>query len=255
MDGHPEYSFSGTVRNHISDDGQKIYSMIFFKEQAGYTALSNLQIDFSYADNTVLFNYSSDGGNTWTYPAGGWSQIASPGEAASDYFTINKGAKQPRTLEEQHLTHKTMLYPHTNDEIVAVFRNTDGVMVHYISRNGGATWVTGYGEIYGNKTSASVLQGDLGGGALAQYEGSGAISIEPFDANDTFGAYVGYHGAVYEVDNTDKYSVSDFLFASLGGGYGGYGGEYSEDNIMESYIHIPITNTTSKISKLKGYYI
>ena len=254
MDGHPEYSFSGTVRNHISDDGQKIYSMIFFTQQSGADGGLPLPT-FPYTNGTVLFNYSSDGGTTWTYPTGGWSQIGSPGESASDYFFITNNINTPRTLEEQHLTHKTMLYPHTDDEIVAVFRNTDDILVHYISRDGGATWVTGYGEIYGNKASASILQGDLIGSSLSQYESAGSISMEPFDANDTFGAYVGYHGAVFEVDNTDKYSVSDFIFAAMGGGYGGYSGDYSEDKILDSYIYIPTTNTTSKISKLKGYYI
>jgi len=261
MDGHPEYSFSGTVRNHISDDGQKIYSMIFFKNKSGATGFpTSVLPSFPYADNTVLFNYSSDGGTTWTYPPGGWSQIGSPGEAAEDYFTITTSLSTSnndtsRTPEKQHITHKTMLYSHTDNEIVAVFRNTDDVMVHYISSDGGATWVTGYGEIYGNKTSASVLQGDLIGRGIGQYQSEQDISMEPFDANDTFGAYVGYHGVEYEVDNTDKYSVSDFIFASLGGGYGGYSGDYSEDNILDSYIYIPKTNTTSRISKLKGYYI
>ena len=251
MKDHPEYAFSGTVRNHISDDGQKIYSMIFFTEKSGITGLTIPT--FPYVNGSVLFNSSSDGGSTWTYPTGGWSVIGSG--AASDYPAITSAINTPRTVEEQHLTHKTMLYPHTDDDIVAVFRNTDGVMVHYISSDGGATWITGYGEIYGNKVSDSVLQGDLVGESIAQYEGAGAISMEPFDANDTFGAYVGYHGTEYDVDNTDKYSVSDFIFASMGGGYGGYGSNYSEDKIMDSYIYIPTTNTTSKISKLKGYYI
>lgn len=259
MKDHPEYAFSGTVRNYISDDGQKIYSMIFYKQKSGTTTYTFLNFPIStYNDNIVLFNYSEDGGSNWKYSSGNWSIISS--SAFSQYFQITSGFKISRTVNQQQQTHQTMIYPYiSTGEIIAVLLNSSSELVHYISRDGGDTWITGYGEIYGNINDESPLQRELTSNSDGlQLPDSGAhFTAEPFDSNDSFAAYVGYVGAEdgNQINlNPDTFSVSDYLFYSLGGGYGGYSSLYDEDNIKKAHIYIPTNNTTSKISKLKGYY-
>lgn len=254
MKDHPEYAFAGSVRNHISDDGSKIYSMIFYKLIPTTTAISSSAFPIIYDADTmdVLFNYSSDGGSTWKYPSGSWSKITG---ANILYTNISQGVNTPLTVDEQTEKNKTMIYPHNETgEIIALFKNSDNRMAYFVSKDGGDTWDSGYGKIYNHRYGDSLLQRDI-----VEEKSLGDVSALPsaeqFDANDSFAAYVGYYGNISQYYQEDYYSVSDYMFESLGGGYGGYSGNYLPSSISRSSMYIPTTVSKSKVAKIKGYYI
>jgi len=251
MSSHPEYTFAGTTRNYISDDGNRIYSMIFYKKVPVPSGIPVGNFPTIYdEDGIVLFNYSSDGGTTWKFPSGSWSNINTT-ENISLFTDISIAINEMPTVGLQLAKRRCAIYAHSEtNEIIAVIGNAC-----YVSRDIGDTWENGYGAIYEHKYGEAKLQRSLLNFSMNNIDPTYLVG-DGFDANDMFAAYSTYYGAETDITTPEGvYSVSDYIFESLGGGYGGYSSDYDESKINISPIFIASVNGESSIAKIKGYYI
>jgi len=150
---------------YISDNGQHIYVAVIGGESTQNPA-------FPYASGTIHFNSSSDGGSTWTYATGAWSQIASN---ALDYLNNNN--------DRAHIGYTSIeqfIYASTGS-IVIVARENGGTLCISHSSDQGATW-----------SALTPLS------AFLSLPGAAAWTGKASDANDQLAAYVSYTNNFYQ---------------------------------------------------------
>ena len=243
---NPEYTHAQTVTNYISDDGQDIYSMIF------YTG-----VKYSNKYN-ILFNYSNDGGTTWAYPSDGWKIIDSINDESSSNFTKNNAFKFQATV--QRFKHQCAIYHNikTNEIIVVhpgLGNGNENVEIK-ISRDNGQTWVNPYSPaIEDFESHPNYAYGATSGGVLSYITNSTLAPPNMFSGNDLFAAFNIYTGGQDISNISSAFSVHDWIFESTSYGYTSIPIEYEDSRKLTSSLVVTHTNESAKITRLKGYYV
>lgn len=120
---HYEYSVAQTTERFISDDGNIIEIVIItgpydFNSLSYYdNTTNNILNQTDYSANWILFNRSTDGGNTWKYPTGNWSIITKDTELL---------AEQYKNIFSIHKNDILLHYDEVNNETIVGLRFIKG---------------------------------------------------------------------------------------------------------------------------------
>lgn len=255
---NPEYTLSETVSNYISDDGQRIYSMIFYQ--------GNLYSNGS--PYKILFNYSTNGGTTWRYPSRAWKTIKESSDTNSNNiawkFMWNAFNNTNASYLNQRRSSLCDIYHNNNtNEIFVVYpvydSNTNtNIYELLVSRDDGVTWTNTLSPAVENfEKYPSTVFGSLDNNLrhnLTTYQNMSAVPPHICSSNDLFAAFNLYFERDVEV-NTVPYTVHDYIFESTSLGYTSLPVTTAENKLHNSALFVTHTNKSAKIQKIKGYYI
>jgi len=153
MSSHLEYRSAATVNSFISENGNDIYVLAFYKNptlvgvgdfNTSFTAVSTYPAN-QYSDvsdnGIIIFNYSNDGGNTWKYPSGSWKRIVPSGVTPQlSYYTIGSTAQHNGFLGG---TTSIIFHDTNNDDIIvglSLSNFNSGGRAFLVSGDNGETW-------------------------------------------------------------------------------------------------------------------
>jgi hypothetical protein len=261
---NPEYAQSPSVCNYISDNGQDIYTMIFYGSGPEVGGHAPSQNDYYPNDGfifKILFNYSKDGGTTWAYPSGSWKLI--DGTNVENGFVQNTQlsfeSSNNNYYEQRRKNYISIYYNKETNEIIVGYIVLEGqeYVQFKISRDNGNTWENPHSPFIENLESTPyTILGKTSSPNIVPFLGENYSPINFSASNDLFCAFYVYNS--YSNDDpvaTNPFSVHDYVFESTSYGYTGLLPDYESTRNNDSSLFITHTNNSAKISKIKGYYV
>ena len=239
---NPEYSLSRNVSNFISDDGQRIYSMVYYSGSL-------------YPDGNefkILFNYSVDGGTTWTYPSGSWKIVTSVNfisstNADSFIYSFTKGNN---IINQRHSNLCGIYHDNTTNEIMVITAeiglDSQTRFNIFISRDNGITWESQYPGLDNSFTPSTI--GNKYNVVPFSTPGFSSNFLPPelVSSNDSFFTLISLDTKLLIEEHKEVSNTHDYVL------------EYSIGNnarINSSYMYISTINDSANILKIKGFYL
>lgn len=211
---HYEYSMAQATERFISDNGQIIcvladFSVYDYPSTGSYFDNRNNLAD--YSDNTLLFNISEDGGDTWKFSPNNWSKVIDPNDNNNIYRSVSyyynpNGNRGPANMFVHYDISNDIVF--VGACVGSALNNSygEGANGEYIvtkSKNKGTTWESIYPYPY---LGTSNIEPIAFSGNINVMVNSALISNNIFksavqkrtfptcysDANDIFGSFMFY---------------------------------------------------------------